>query len=670
MEVYFNENSLTLAPKELWQYDTGQTLTVSGLECLNAQAEFHFEDFANQTTIVKACTYDSENQTVSAEIPNVVLETAPCGTVRVWLYLTDGDNGKTVEEIRIPVKRRAKPENYIRQDDLSKTDALNAAVSAHLREHPIIPDDEIVSSAVTDYMDLHPVNYSDEVIRAVDEIKDDVFTAEVESYNASSPVLALENGYYNLDGTIGAHAVYMHTDRISVIDGTDLSYTNLRSPHSSLPCIVCFIRGVYSRALSYFPGTTDYVSGVFHIPESVTEVALVTRNAVDYPISIEMSVYRSRIDALGNSVDELNDLAESLNTVKTTALTSADLEWESAYISKTGALSEHARYHSSPMIPVVPGSEVIYQNLRAPAKNYPYLAGYTENDRSSYRADCSIIAAGTDYASGSFIVPENVAYISVSIFDLVNPGYIFSLEIQENANRIDELESTVENAGLNPWKGKSWYAFGTSITSVNNTSGAGGTPTGKYAPYLKQISGMRFHDYGIAGGTIGSGGVHGGSSSILNHILSTDLSGADLITIEGFVNDFACSVSLGAPGDTANTTMYGAITQAVIYCLEHSDATVVLITESIGRQYDGADYRSTRKNVLDLTQNDYNDVIRNVGKFLGVPVIDAGGESFINEHRPEFLSDHIHHSELGGQQYAAAIWDRLKSIHRCAKAEQ
>ena len=30
---------------------------------------------------------------------------------------------------------------------------------------------------------------------------------------------------------------------------------------------------------------------------------------------------------------------------------------------------------------------------------------------------------------------------------------------------------------------------------------------------------------------------------------------------------------------------------------------------------------------------------------------------------PQYLADQIHHSELGGKQYAETIWDELKNIH-------
>ena len=46
---------------------------------------------------------------------------------------------------------------------------------------------------------------------------------------------------------------------------------------------------------------------------------------------------------------------------------------------------------------------------------------------------------------------------------------------------------------MSHWNGKVWYAYGTSITSVE---------VGKYAQYLEKISGMELHNRGIGGGGI------------------------------------------------------------------------------------------------------------------------------------------------------------------------
>ena len=51
-----------------------------------------------------------------------------------------------------------------------------------------------------------------------------------------------------------------------------------------------------------------------------------------------------------------------------------------------------------------------------------------------------------------------------------------------------------------------------------------------------------------------------------------------------------------------------------------------------------------------------------MAKHLGCYVIDAGSESGICSLNPQYIVDNIHHTELGGKQFANAIWARLKDV--------
>lgn len=310
--------------------------------------------------------------------------------------------------------------------------------------------------------------------------------------------------------------------------------------------------------------------------------------------------------------------------------------------------------HFTPIVTELPESE--WKNgrmswmteIELPATGYSYVSFYTNEHWLNNTADNEMIIY-IDDPNGNYELAGKIPVSSI-YFDTT----------------IEEKHISGEN--VNPWNGKTWFAFGTSITDTSYTNAETGEVTGKYVPYLCEMSGLNVNNQGIAGGTIGSGGTHGGSSNILERILSTDISNADLITIEGFVNDFACGVSLGEIGDTENTTMCGALYQAISYCLQNSHATVVLLTESYGKEYTlkstgtTANYTVSRKNALGLLQKDYNDVIIKMGSYMGVPVIDCGGKSHITNFHPEYIIDQIHHSDLGGQQYAKTVWSELKNL--------
>ncbi|MEE0873958.1 MAG: hypothetical protein UIH27_10935 [Ruminococcus sp.] len=147
-----NEPVLYLQIKS-WQYDTGQTLCVSGLSGINASTEVHFERKLCGDAVVKTGEYDSENGTLTVDIPDVFFEYADGTPGRVWIYpRVSDDEGKTVREINIPIAERERPDDYISQDDLSRGDALSAAVGNYIERN-----EQIIDEAVSDYIDAHPV---------------------------------------------------------------------------------------------------------------------------------------------------------------------------------------------------------------------------------------------------------------------------------------------------------------------------------------------------------------------------------------------------------------------------------------------------------------------------------------------------------------------------------
>ena len=80
-----------------WQYDTGQTLCVSGLSGINASTEVHFERKLRGDAVVKTGEYDSENNTLTVDIPDVFFEYADGTPGRVWIYPRMSDNeGKII----------------------------------------------------------------------------------------------------------------------------------------------------------------------------------------------------------------------------------------------------------------------------------------------------------------------------------------------------------------------------------------------------------------------------------------------------------------------------------------------------------------------------------------------------------------------------------------------
>ena len=119
------------------------------------------------------------------------------------------------------------------------------------------------------------------------------------------------------------------------------------------------------------------------------------------------------------------------------------------------------------------------------------------------------------------------------------------------------------------WIGKTWYAYGTSLTS---------DVWGKYSKYVVELSGLICVNKGIGGGGIID------NRWIYNAVMSEDgKTTADLITLEVGANDGMAS--LGSPTDTDDTTFCGSLNQCIKYLLENCPKAQIVIMDSTRQRY-------------------------------------------------------------------------------------
>lgn len=357
------------------------------------------------------------------------------------------------------------------------------------------------------------------------------------------------------------------------------------------------------------------------------------------------------------------------------------LTWNSGYIKIDGTTAANANFRYCDSFTVSEGDTFSY-SIHGYNNTVGSIVAYDENNNflksDSIYYDRNYGSATNVVFSGTYKVRSGVAKLALTLWNSYVSNDYFS-KITKESN-IEKIQTELDSFGLvNQWKNKKWVAFGSSITdnySQNSYITQGdhaGEHTGKYVPYLldmSELSESAFVNRGISGGSI--------NGHILYYIryYTTDEATADLITIEGAVNDFASAVPLGEVGDTvpytnallddstAEGTFAGACYQAFTTALTNApNAVVVLLTETTGKNHVGyANYYQLRKNTLGLYQRDYIDMTIAVAKFVGIPVIECGSESMINAQNPQYIADHIHHTYLGGYQYARTIWANLKNI--------
>jgi lysophospholipase L1-like esterase len=225
-----------------------------------------------------------------------------------------------------------------------------------------------------------------------------------------------------------------------------------------------------------------------------------------------------------------------------------------------------------------------------------------------------------------------------------------------------ETVKDAANVPGNPWYGKNWVALGTSLTSEAQ---------GTYVMPLAERTGLTVTNYGIPGGTA--------VKEILSSAQTANLSQADLITIEFGINDWYAHIPLGSVGDTVpysveipEGSFAGACYQIFTTLQKRApQALIVFLTEPTGQTFDatGENCSAEKKNLEGRFQQDYIQTAADVAAFTGIPVIDAGSRSMINQHHPAYLEDQIHHSNLGGQQYALTVWLELKNMAPLLKEE-
>ena len=200
----------------------------------------------------------------------------------------------------------------------------------------------------------------------------------------------------------------------------------------------------------------------------------------------------------------------------------------------------------------------------------------------------------------------------------------------------------------NHWKNKLWYAYGTSMTSIQ---------MGEYVPIVEKCSGLRVVNKGIPGGSLTSDGLGKGNCKSQIMTLEDGKADADLITVEVLPNEGVC---VGSIYDTDDTSFCGCLNQCLRYLQENTNAQIVVII-MIGTNVNPPEIATERK----ITEFEFAQKIEKVAKLNSVPVINVFCESGFGYARVKnrlYQHDQIHLNKLGGLNMGNFIWSKLKEI--------
>lgn len=201
----------------------------------------------------------------------------------------------------------------------------------------------------------------------------------------------------------------------------------------------------------------------------------------------------------------------------------------------------------------------------------------------------------------------------------------------------------------NHWKGKTWYAYGTSMTSREQ---------GEYVPVVEKLSGMTVVNRGIGGGSLTPDGLGKGNVKAAVMTMEDGKGEADLITLEVLPNEGSV---VGDIYDEDDQSFCGCLNQCLRYLQENTTAQIVLIIMIAGNNCPLGTPSAKRG----IPQFEFAQKIELVGKLNSVPVINVFTESGLGYARVKngaYQVDHIHLNPLGGRQMGAFVWSKLKDI--------
>ncbi len=225
----------------------------------------------------------------------------------------------------------------------------------------------------------------------------------------------------------------------------------------------------------------------------------------------------------------------------------------------------------------------------------------------------------------------------------------------------------MENSSLpgSQWRGKLWYAYGTSMTSDEY---------GMYARYLEQLSGLKLVNCGAPGQGITEGiGGYSSRAEVRRRAMDPDdgKKEADLITLEVGPND--SGATLGTIYDTGTDTFCGCLNQVIRFLQANTDAQIVVMSMTGSRwgTLDPSDRFSPERRTAapagePYTRFEMNRAIRDVSALNGacyIPVAESCGLSIARMGREQrYVRDNIHHMPAGAWNVAQFIWSRLRNI--------
>lgn len=121
--------------EEFTQWDSNRTIYIHGLD-VNEPPVVHFSNRISK----KSYPVESElnDGVIITEVPNILLEESEPIAIHIYTYDIDTMEGRTIELIKVPVRSKMKPDDYVHKENITVVNvvALNTKVKELIRTLP------------------------------------------------------------------------------------------------------------------------------------------------------------------------------------------------------------------------------------------------------------------------------------------------------------------------------------------------------------------------------------------------------------------------------------------------------------------------------------------------------------------------------------------------------
>ena len=642
-------------PTYAYQYDEGHVLEAV-LPAVVTAVELHYwirgMEEAEAYTPTSITPNADGSCTILGNIPNKYFETN--GELRVYIVVTDGDASITTYEGFTHICQRSMPDDYV--DD----DPENEATRVLIEAQEAAATATAAAETAKDVADSIPADYT-QLSDDVSSLKEDITSIGTAYYRNTQDGLyhirlALTQGVINSSGVENDTGAWLKTaNYISVHTGDVYNYVGATKDANNISLSRYLIEydatKTFIRRVGFPTNGYTVSSGVSYIRFCIgygSSTGVTTPPDASYPdIAISSNYSPAKIK-------ETVDTVEPFIYKHLYGASQPTITWnDGKTLGSDGNLANNADFITSDFLSASDVVNVEYDLASGETLPNMYVCRYADTDYTT------LIGAREKLTSHSIFM-YGAKYYRIAIKTSIG-----------NASKISFNEF-----GSVPHKGK-MYALGDSLTqgTWNNSGGSSGAQYARcYIQTVADLCGYDLVNLGDHGSGMLATGVDTGYA-LKGFIDNNTFTDADLITIAYGINDYIGNKAVGTVNDNVDAdTCAGQLKYALSTLtgngVEGSGsapyARVVLILPQNGRRayadsLSGSPTYATEwymqlENNAGYTLADYRNMIKAVGEYYGVQVLDLNEISPINRgNLRNLLGDGLHPTKVGHVKIGQAL---------------